>query len=105
MTIPKAGHYLPHTQLVNTKTILSDFITAGQLQCHNSNQSACLVAPIMCGYMNNCNGNGVCKENGKCSCNSGFRSADCSQKVNALTDGASTTLSLNGTQWAFFEFN
>jgi hypothetical protein len=52
--------------------------------------------------MNKCNGNGNCLDNGRCKCNDGFRSADCSEKVEALVDKYSRSFNFNGTGWKYF---
>lgn len=77
--------------------MLADFIFDKKLLCHKDNKEECETKPIMCKYMNDCNGNGVCGWDGKCKCNAGYKSADCSEKVEALTNGYSKTFNFNGT--------
>lgn len=102
--MPKAGHFVPTFFLEATKAFLSDYITNQKLTCAKGNASACDTAPIMCKYMDNCTGNGVCQSNGQCKCNDGFKSADCSEKVEVLTNLYSKTFNTNGTQWIYFMF-
>ena len=38
-----------------------------------------------------------------CQCNTGYKGADCSEKVELLTNGYSKTLRYNGTGWTYFQ--
>lgn len=40
-----------------------------------------------------------------CSCNEGFKGADCSEKLEMLIDGYQGAFSMNGTQWVYFQLN
>ena len=105
LTIPKAGHFVPTTQLEVSRQMLKDYIENKQLKCHHSDPTKCETKDIMCSYMNNCNNNGACQWNGLCQCNPGFIGGDCSEKVEVLDDGYSQAFSFNGTQWTYFQFS
>ena len=52
----------------------------------------------MCQFMNNCSGNGTCdNKTGKCTCNAGYKGADCLMKVETLKNNYVKTFTLNGT--------
>ena len=58
--------------------MLHDFIKSGSLICKSGN-GTCEIAMNLCyQYLNNCHGNGVCLNNGKCDCDTGFYGPDCS---------------------------
>ena len=67
----------------------------------------------MCLYMKNdtsnedCMGHGVCDGfyTGKCTCNQGWRGADCSKPVNQLSDGYSQTYQFNGSSSFYFQYD
>ena len=103
LTIPKAGHFVPATNLAVTKQMLSDAISSHKLICHRDDPSKCEQAPTMCSYMNSCNGKGVCDWSGICKCNAGYKSADCSEKVELLSNGYSKQFKFNGTLWKYFQ--
>jgi hypothetical protein len=87
-----------------SKIMVKDYIDFGELRCHADTEDGCETAPIMCGYMNNCNNQGTCGWTGRCQCNDGYKSADCSEKVEVLGNLYSKTFNLNGTQWVYFQF-
>ena len=60
LTVPKAGHFVPYGNFDTTLQFLKDYINDGKLVCHKEDQDSCRTQPIMCKWMNNCNGNGVC---------------------------------------------
>lgn len=104
MTVPKAGHYVPTDVLDVTKWMLTDMINNGSLQCHN-NKDGCSTAHYTCSYMNHCSGNGVCsKDNGRCQCNPGYASADCSKRVEVLTSFYLKQIPVQGAQWTYFTY-
>jgi hypothetical protein len=78
MTVPKAGHFMPHDNFYATKSFLDDFVSSGSLICHKVNK-ICDTVQTMCKAMNNCN-NGTCLSNGQCQCNGmTVKGADCSK--------------------------
>ncbi|CDW84139.1 kex1 protein precursor [Stylonychia lemnae] len=87
LTIPKAGHF------------------SKQALCHKDKPEDCQVTQTMCTFMSNCNGNGVCGNNGQCQCNIGFKGADCSEKVEILIDQYYKKIKTNGTQWLYYQYN
>ncbi|CDW71101.1 serine carboxypeptidase [Stylonychia lemnae] len=106
LTIPKAGHFVPATQLDVTKQMLQDFFQNKALVCHKDKPTDCDTAPIMCEAMNQCNGNGQCSAiDGKCQCNQGFKGADCQVQAEMMKDGYQKRFQFNGTQWAYFVFD
>lgn len=52
LTVPKAGHFVPSTQLDVTKQFLSDYMSNGELVCHKDKPEECQTESIMCSYMN-----------------------------------------------------
>jgi hypothetical protein len=95
-----AGHMVPATQLAMSRSMLSDIIYEGGLQCH-SESGDCNLDTKSCSFMNNCTNNGECVT-GKCHCNIGFHGADCSVHTKKLN---TETLTLNATGWAFYHIN
>lgn len=83
LTVPKAGHFVPTTNMLATKAFLSDYIEQQSLKCHHTDPVKCNPAPIMCKYMNQCSGHGTCdsENSGKCKCDQGYGGADCSQQI------------------------
>jgi hypothetical protein len=55
--------------------------------------------------MNNCNNHGKCGSNGFCTCDAGYKGADCAEKVQVLIPSYNKQLLVNGTQWIFFQFS
>ncbi|CDW87058.1 serine carboxypeptidase [Stylonychia lemnae] len=104
LTMPKAGHFAPLNQLQTTYQVLSDFLAKGTLVCHKDNPEDCQVTKTMCQFMTNCNGNGICGDSGQCTCNEGYKSADCSEKVEQLTASYHSQVTTNGTQWHYYQY-
>ena len=78
--IHAAGHLVPATQLAITRSMVKDMISSTHsLECHSEdlNELPCFKTETQCEFMNNCNGNGNCQK-GRCLCNSGYYTADCS---------------------------
>ena len=105
MIVEGAGHLVPMTQLQGSRQVLRDFIDGSELKCHNA-KKGCSLDEALCDLMNNCNGHGVCS-NGRCECEDGYKSADCSAMT---TDFAkefgrnAAAVDLKGTHWNFFTF-
>lgn len=67
----------------------------------------------MCGHLKDdvtgadCSGHGSCdaKVTGQCTCQSGFRGADCSKSVTALTNKLNTVIKFNGTQSYYMQYD
>ena len=67
----------------------------------------------MCKYMLNqttlddCSGNGACDVmfTGQCTCNPGFRGADCSEPVVNLFGGYTATIGFQGSQTQYFQYD
>ena len=65
---------------------VTDYIEKGHLYCDTKANGSCKsVASDMCGYMNDCNGNGLCNSYGKCKCSEGFFGADCLTTVTDIS--------------------
>ena len=91
MSVPKAGHFVPTTNMAASRQFLKDYISPKRaLGCWNADRNRinqCSTADIMCGYTKNatfgleCMGNGNCDSalSGKCTCYKGYRGADCSK--------------------------
>uniref|UniRef100_A0A7S3KD17 Carboxypeptidase n=1 Tax=Euplotes crassus TaxID=5936 RepID=A0A7S3KD17_EUPCR len=95
-----AGHMVPATQLALSRSMLSDIIYHGKLQCHHK-YGQCSLDKTTCEFMDYCSGHGECVT-GKCKCNEGFFGADCSIEPTKL---ASQTLQLKPTEWAYHSLN
>lgn len=104
------------TNMATTRQFLRDYISPKRaLGCYNLTRSAisqCSTADLMCDYMaspdgDDCSGNGVCdsKVTGQCTCQSGYRGADCSKPVSVLLDGFYMTSPFLGTQSFFFQYD
>jgi carboxypeptidase C (cathepsin A) len=52
-----AGHMVPSTQLATSRSMLSDIMFNGGLQCHHAD-GKCSLDQFTCSLMKNCNGNG-----------------------------------------------
>jgi len=52
--------------------------------------------------MNNCSSHGVCLNNGQCSCDAGWKSADCSMETIILNDGYQADLEQYGPKYYSF---
>ena len=103
-----AGHFVPTNQMQISRTFLRDYLENGNLQCHDKSDSKCSVDETTCNLMNNCNGNGECK-NGRCTCSEGYFGADCSvvpgqvkPGKSFLTDSDTTTFELGAQTWTYF---
>ena len=60
----------------------------------------------MCDYMNKCNGNGACDSvSGQCTCNAGWKGADCAGKSDSLAAGYTKRFTTNGTQYLHFTYS
>ena len=104
---PQAGHMVPAYQPYLSMQYVMDFIEKGYLYCSDDKQngSCSSVASYMCTYMNDCNGNGSCNSYGKCECDSGFISADCSQTATSLSKTGQTSKSktIDGALWTYYK--
>ena len=73
LTIPKSGHFVPATQLLATKTFITDMGAGGKLLCHKEDDKECQTGAIMCSFMKGCSNHGSCSDvTGRCTCNPGF---------------------------------
>ena len=104
LTVPKAGHFVPYGNYQASYQFLKDYIDHGKLQCHLDDPNGCRTAPIMCKWMNNCSGNGQCQDNGQCNCKIGYKSADCSEKVEVLDAQYRKTIVSTGNNWVYFQY-
>ena len=85
--------------------LVTDFLEKGYLYCETETSGNCKnIASDMCGFMNNCNGNGVCNSYGKCQCSSGFFGADCSTQVTDMTkmETNSADIKVSGSRWLYY---
>jgi carboxypeptidase C (cathepsin A) len=57
LMIYSAGHLVPSTQLAASRSMLSDIMFKGDLQCHHA-EGKCSLDEYTCNLMKNCNGNG-----------------------------------------------
>ena len=117
LAVPDAGHFVPSTNMKATRQFLQDYLSpARALGCYNATRelvSKCSTADIMCSYMknstsgNDCMDNGVCDAmvTGRCTCNDGFRGADCSKPVTLLHNGFAGTYSFSGSKTFFMQYN
>ena len=65
----------------------------------------CSTGQAMCDGMRNCSHNGICDTNtGKCTCNEGFKFADCSKQTIKLKDGYIETKNNDGTGPIWYSF-
>lgn len=76
MSVPKAGHFIPYFFYDSNKEVLDDMIVNGSLTCRD-----CRVNELMCQAMKTDESRGVCKNNGKLFCDTGYTGADCSHFV------------------------
>jgi len=53
---------------------------------------------------NNCNGNGVCSNSGRCSCNSGFAGNDCGSPLYRIHSGELVTGTVNNNHWIYYKY-
>lgn len=104
LVVPKAGHFVPTTNLLVTKQFLNDFINAQTIFCHDTTGGFCSLTTIQCSYMNDCNSNGNCVD-GFCQCNAGFTGADCKAPLIDLIDGYDQTLASNGIEWFYMAYS
>lgn len=103
MTVPKAGHYVPTDVLEVTKSMLTDYVQNGSLQCHNTD--GCGTKDYTCSYMNQCSGHGSCsQQNGECLCDQGWAGADCTKRVEVLTAFYSKRQIISGALWNYFTY-
>ena len=79
MSVPKSGHFIPADNYGASIAILHDLVNHNELKCHAD--SGCSVTAEMCKAMNDCSTHGTCGPNGQCSCQDGFKGADCSYEV------------------------
>ena len=108
LTVPKAGHFVPTTNLLTTQNFLADYIKYGKLTCHQKTAYLCEAGPIMCKYMNNCNRNGICNiELGRCDCNPGFLGADCSVKIINIPGASNNTQTtqVQGIDYLYYQLS
>lgn len=68
LTVPKSGHFVPADNYYASKAYLDDYAQSRKLLCHQKDGD-CHVTDKMCSAMNNCNGNGLCSDQGQCQCN------------------------------------
>jgi len=85
LTVPKAGHFVPNNYYYPSFSFFTDYVNNQKLVCHNAN--GCSVVSRRCELMNNCSGHGTCAANGQCTCDAGWKSADCSMQTKILTNG------------------
>ena len=85
-----------------TMKFVMDYVNKGHLSCETESSGNCpSVADDMCTYMNDCNGNGSCDIDGKCTCDSGSYGPDCSATVHNIWTGGSA-YSVTGKRWVYF---
>ena len=59
----------------------------------------------MCATMNDCHGNGTCSgTTGRCTCNDGWKFADCALQSHSLTSGFKETYKGTGPLWYSFTY-
>lgn len=102
LRVPKAGHFVPNNNFWASYNFLRDYIQGQALACHATSGQTCDVSQVMCDYMNNCSGHGLCESNGKCLCNPGYKGADCSMAYVPLTDGYSGSFQNYGPKYHSF---
>lgn len=117
LSVPKAGHFVPTTNMAATRQFLRDYISpARALGCWNADRNRinqCSTADIMCKYTKNatfgleCMGNGNCDSaiTGQCTCFKGYRGADCSKQVTDLYDGLKLSIGFKGSQSFFMQYD
>lgn len=90
LTVPKAGHFVPANNYWPAFSLLTDYLSGQKLVCHNTD--GCSTVDFRCEMMNDCSGHGTCGTNGQCTCDEGWKSADCSMESVLLSDGYSAAL-------------
>ena len=115
LAVPKAGHFVPTTNMPATRAFLRDYLSSARaLGCYNATREAnkCSSADIMCSYLRNetsgqdCSGHGSCDSvvTGKCSCETGYRGSDCSKQVTVLQDKFNAIINFNGTRIFYMQY-
>lgn len=99
MSVPKSGHFIPADNYGASIAILSDLVNHNQLKCHAD--SGCSVTGEMCKAMNDCSGNGKCGQNGQCTCQDGYKGADCSYEV--LNQNEDVKVESKGAVWYYYQ--
>ena len=119
LSVPKAGHFVPTTNMATTRQFLRDYLSPQrELGCYNDKRKAangCSTADIMCDFMSvpsegtiplACSGHGSCdsKFSGLCTCEKGYRGADCSDKYEVLVGDYFQTFYFTGSRNYFFQY-
>jgi hypothetical protein len=98
ITLPKSGHMFTYFNYDSTTAQLADLIASNGLTCLN-----CSTVAEKCKAMNDCNGNGKCgASNGVCTCNTGFKGADCSYTNTDLSRESHKIVLTRGDQFVYF---
>lgn len=102
LTLPKAGHFVPNNFFSASHQLLTDYIAGQKLACHKTDDTQCSVVQARCDAMSNCNGHGKCDDvTAQCVCDTGYKFADCSKKVEIMDDNFDKdwALPIEGPGW------